>query len=326
MSTAWNGTRPGRSRRRRSPTPTTRCCRRRWNAGRWECSARSCRVIWRSSTRSTLNFWMRCACASSAMTQRVARMSLIDESGERYVRMAHLACAGSYAINGVAELHSELLKQDVLKDFFELWPDKFSNKTNGVTPRRWMVLSNPQAVRPADRDHRARLDQGSESTAPTRALCRRCGVPAEPGTRSSAPTRSTFAEHVLRQTGIVDRPGFVVRRAGQAHPRVQAPAPEHPACHRAVSSPEEPTRFGHAAAHVHLRRQGCAGYFIAKLDHPTDYGRGRSRQSGPGGARSHQGGLRAQLQRHRRPVRSIRPPISRSRFPLPARKRPAPAT
>jgi len=75
---------------------------------------------------------------------RVARMSLIDESGERYVRMAHLACVGSHAINGVAALHSSLLQRDVLKDFYELWPDKFSNKTNGVTPRRWLALSNPR--------------------------------------------------------------------------------------------------------------------------------------------------------------------------------------
>jgi len=76
--------------------------------------------------------------------ERIRRMSLIEESGERYVRMAHLACVGSHAINGVADLHTELLKRDVLKDFYELWPRKFSNKTNGVTPRRWMVLSNPQ--------------------------------------------------------------------------------------------------------------------------------------------------------------------------------------
>ncbi len=75
---------------------------------------------------------------------RISRLSLIDETGERYVRMAHLACVGSHAINGVAELHSELLKRDVLKDFYEMWPQKFSNKTNGVTPRRWMVLCNPQ--------------------------------------------------------------------------------------------------------------------------------------------------------------------------------------
>ena len=76
--------------------------------------------------------------------ERIRRLSLIDESGERYVRMAHLASVGSHAINGVAALHSELLKSDVLRDFAELWPEKFSNKTNGVTPRRWMVLANPR--------------------------------------------------------------------------------------------------------------------------------------------------------------------------------------
>jgi starch phosphorylase len=76
--------------------------------------------------------------------ERLARMSLIDESGARYVRMAHLATAGSHAVNGVAELHTELLKSDVLRDFHDLWPHKFSNKTNGVTPRRWMVLCNPR--------------------------------------------------------------------------------------------------------------------------------------------------------------------------------------
>jgi glycogen phosphorylase len=75
---------------------------------------------------------------------RLARLSLIDEGGDRYVRMAHLACVGSHAINGVAALHSELLKTDVLRDFHELWPEKFQNKTNGVTPRRWLVLANPR--------------------------------------------------------------------------------------------------------------------------------------------------------------------------------------
>src|SRR5438034_1598515 len=78
---------------------------------------------------------------------RVARLSLIDESGPRYVRMAHLACAGSHMINGVAQLHSELLKQTVLRDFAELWPEKFCNVTNGVTPRRFVALSNPGLTR-----------------------------------------------------------------------------------------------------------------------------------------------------------------------------------
>jgi len=76
--------------------------------------------------------------------EMVARMSLIDEQGERYVRMAHLACVGSHSINGVARLHSELLQRDVLKDFHRMWPGKFSNKTNGVTPRRFIALSNPR--------------------------------------------------------------------------------------------------------------------------------------------------------------------------------------
>jgi starch phosphorylase len=73
----------------------------------------------------------------------VARLSLIGEGAEKRVRMAHLACVGSHAINGVAALHTELLKQSVLKDFHALWPERFSNKTNGVTPRRFMVLANP---------------------------------------------------------------------------------------------------------------------------------------------------------------------------------------
>jgi glycogen phosphorylase len=77
-------------------------------------------------------------------TSRIARMSLIDESGERYVRMAYLATIGSHAVNGVAELHSQLLKETTLHDFFELWPEKFLNVTNGVAPRRFVVASNPR--------------------------------------------------------------------------------------------------------------------------------------------------------------------------------------
>ncbi|MGD8950977.1 MAG: glycogen/starch/alpha-glucan phosphorylase [Desulfobacterales bacterium] len=79
--------------------------------------------------------------------QRLSRMSLIDETGERYVRMAHLASVGSHAINGVAELHSELLKRDVMRDFHEYMPEKFTNVTNGVTPRRFVVVSNPKLSR-----------------------------------------------------------------------------------------------------------------------------------------------------------------------------------
>ena len=74
---------------------------------------------------------------------RVRRMSIIGEDGNKNVRMAHLATVGSHAINGVAAMHSELVKTTILKDFYEMWPERFSNKTNGVTPRRFMGLSNP---------------------------------------------------------------------------------------------------------------------------------------------------------------------------------------
>jgi starch phosphorylase len=76
-------------------------------------------------------------------SDRVQRMSIIDETGERSIRMAYLATVASFSVNGVAELQSNLLKDRVLHDFYELWPHKFNNKTNGVTPRRFMKLANP---------------------------------------------------------------------------------------------------------------------------------------------------------------------------------------
>ncbi len=75
---------------------------------------------------------------------RVRRMSLIDEAGEKNVRMANLATVASQKVNGVAALHSRLLCETVLRDFAELWPERFTNVTNGVTPRRFLALSNPR--------------------------------------------------------------------------------------------------------------------------------------------------------------------------------------
>src|SRR5207249_3127970 len=74
---------------------------------------------------------------------RLRRLSLIDENGGRAVRMAHLASVGSFHINGVSELHSRLLRSSVLRDFYELEPDKFGNVTNGVNARRFVALANP---------------------------------------------------------------------------------------------------------------------------------------------------------------------------------------
>ena len=75
--------------------------------------------------------------------KKLQRMSLIDEGGERYVRMANLCVVGTSSVNGVAELHTEILKSTLFKDFYELWPEKFHNVTNGITPRRWLLKANP---------------------------------------------------------------------------------------------------------------------------------------------------------------------------------------
>ena len=75
--------------------------------------------------------------------ERQRRMSIIEEGHDRHIRMAYMAVVASVSVNGVAELHSRLLQQHLFHDFYELWPEKFNNKTNGVTSRRWMVSSNP---------------------------------------------------------------------------------------------------------------------------------------------------------------------------------------
>ena len=118
---------------------------------------------------------------------RIARMSLIQEDPERRVRMAHLAVVGSFAVNGVAELHSRLLAETTLRDFAELWPEKFHNETNGVTPRRFLRLANPRLSDLIT----ARLG-GERLAAPTwtgcaswRPLADDAGVPGASGARSS---------------------------------------------------------------------------------------------------------------------------------------------
>jgi glycogen phosphorylase len=74
---------------------------------------------------------------------KLQRMSLIEESNPKKIRMAHLACVGSHSINGVAAIHTQIIKDRIFPDFFALWPKKFNNKTNGVTPRRWLDQANP---------------------------------------------------------------------------------------------------------------------------------------------------------------------------------------
>jgi glycogen phosphorylase len=74
---------------------------------------------------------------------RMRRMSMVEEEGDKRINMARLSIVGSHAVNGVAAIHTEILKRDLFRDFYEVTPDKFQNKTNGITPRRWLLLCNP---------------------------------------------------------------------------------------------------------------------------------------------------------------------------------------
>lgn len=75
-------------------------------------------------------------------TSKLSRMSLIEEGAEKKVRMANLAITGSFSVNGVAEIHTQLIEHKLVPDFYEMWPEKFNNKTNGITPRRWLLLAD----------------------------------------------------------------------------------------------------------------------------------------------------------------------------------------
>jgi len=138
--------------------------------------------------------------------QRLARLSLIDETGPRYVRMANLASLGSHAINGVAALHSELLKETVLGDFYELYPEKFFNVTNGVTPRRWIALSNPGLARLIT----AKIGAGwlENLEGEMRKLEAFAGDPAfqEDWRRVKRANKETLAGVIKERTGIVVDP------------------------------------------------------------------------------------------------------------------------
>jgi starch phosphorylase len=137
---------------------------------------------------------------------RAKRLSLIDESGERRIRMANLATVGSHAVNGVAALHSRLLKQTVLRDFAELWPERFHNVTNGVTPRRFLVLSNPRLARLLDETvgegwvtDLARL-KGLEARADDAAF-------QAQWQRIKRSNKEALAQRIRSRTGIVVDPG-----------------------------------------------------------------------------------------------------------------------
>ena len=166
---------------------------------------------------------------------RVKRVSLVEEGGERKIRMANLAIVGSHSTNGVAAIHSGLLRTVTVKDLAEMFPERFNNKTNGVTPRRWLLLANPalagcitEAI-------------GDGWITDLAKLAKLKPLADDTGFRDAVRQAKRAGQVALHGLAEIDRrPGgrsrFHLRQPGQAHPRVQAATAER-AAHRGSLQP-----------------------------------------------------------------------------------------
>ena len=188
---------------------------------------------------------------------RVRRISLIEEGAQRKIRMANLAIVGSHSTNGVAAIHSELLRTMTVKDLAEMFPERFNNKTNGVTPRRWLLAGESRAVRRHHRRDRRRLDHRPREIEQAQAVRRRPGLPGR------IPQGQAAGQGAVRRLAQSDfgperRSGHHLRLPGQAHPRIQAAAAQRAAHGRALQPAARESRPGDGAADLLLRRQGGA--------------------------------------------------------------------
>ncbi len=173
---------------------------------------------------------------------KLARVSLIEDEPERKVRMANLAIVGTHSTNGVAAIHSELLRTKTVPDFAELFPDRFNNKTNGVTPRRWLLLANPDlaklltdAIGDGWVTDLSRPPEGRPAGRRTPGFQKKF-LAAKRG------AKARFVDWIKATAGITPRPRHAVRRADQADPRVQAAAPERDPVRRLVQPAARRTR------------------------------------------------------------------------------------
>ena len=229
-------------------------------------------------------------------------MSLIDEGGEKRVRMANLATVGSHAVNGVAALHSELLRETVLRDFAELWPERFRNVTNGVTPRRFLRSAIPRSRACSTRRSAkawitdlARLE-ALEALADDAAFQERWRA-------VKRANKERLARHVRERTGIVVDPAALfdiqVKRIHE-YKRQHLNVLHVIALYQRLR--QDPQRAV-AAALLRLRRQGRARLRDGEADHPPDQRRRRGGEHRSGRRRTAQGRVLPGLQRQERAAR-----------------------
>ena len=164
---------------------------------------------------------------------RVRQVSLVEEDGERHVRMANLAIVGSHSTNGVAAIHSRLLRTVTVKALADLFPDRFNNKTNGVTPRRWLLMANPALADCITGGDRRRLDHRPRPAGEAQAVGRRCGL-SRWRRQGEAPVQGAFRGLAEIDRRRDRRPRLDFRQPGQAYSRVQATIAERLARGRPV--------------------------------------------------------------------------------------------
>ncbi|BAN96920.1 glycogen/starch/alpha-glucan phosphorylase [Plautia stali symbiont] len=199
----------------------------------------------------------------------MARISIIDENDGRRIRMAWLAVVVSHKVNGVSELHSNLMVQSLFADFARLFPGRFCNKTNGVTPRRWLALANPALSEVLDdaigRTWRTDLAQLSE-------LVPHIDYPAfiEQIADAKFANKKRLAEWVAKNMDIVLDPQALVRRADQAYSRIQTSAAERVARHHALQPHQSRSDRGVGAARQYLRRESGVGLLRRQAHHSPD--------------------------------------------------------
>ena len=252
-------------------------------------------------------------------------LSIIGESHGRRVRMSHLAVVGSHKVNGVAKLHSDLMRKTIFSGFAQMFPDRFTNVTNGITVRRWLKQSNTRLARSAHRaagqrvGKRSRRDRAA-ALGRGRSRFPRAVPRDQAGQQDRARGRDGPAHRHRRERGLA------VRRAREAHSRIQTPAAEHPLRDHAVQPHQGQARRALGAAHGDVRRQGGARLRHGQGHHPAHQQRvdRPSTRIRPRSPSSSACSCRTTMCRWRRP--SCRPRISRSRYPPPAWKLRAPAT
>ncbi len=230
---------------------------------------------------------------------RVQRMSLIEEGQAKHVRMANLAIVGSHSTNGVAAIHSELLRTTTVKDLAEMFPERFSNKTNGVTPRRWLLLANPALA------HAITEAIGDGWVTDLSQLKKLKPLADDQGFRDSLRSakreaKSQFARWLKSSSGQTVDPDTIfdcqIKRIHEYKRQLLNALRIVVLYNRLRENPKARDR----AADVFLRRQGRAGLPAGQAHHQVHRESGRHHRRRPGDARPTQGSVPARVRRFAR--------------------------